>query len=451
MFDIEYKNQTLLQETTAIPSKRVSTILIMDSWKHYLRILNILIALSFICNCVLLFYVIFNIIRRLCFFCKSKKDSSKTSSTKRGRILNYVTIAFISHQAFIDIFRILYFLFYLNNLKFQQHLKDTGNESELMNYLNNSLFSKYCFHVASFYSILTMVTLINILAIFISETCRFYDLKLDSHDTSNFCCVLFGIMLIWLSSLIIISSIMLIGIAASAAPNQCDNFILKESHQDQYHTPPVTTMRTFVINFVWLIIVCIVMSVVVFYSRTLFRELNSLNYKHHRISIYALYQPKRSQSFQQRHFIIVKQTSKRLIILFALILIFCVTWFPNFLIIMLKSFIKSDGSFILAAGLFFSIFWLMNPCFNAFVFIYFLIKEHFDENEVDNDNEICGTAILFLMRLLRRLKRPFVRTSNEHNQALVEFYSLKQRLHFENNVGNRLGDINDISEVDGFI
>ena len=63
-----------------------------------------------------------------------------------------------------------------------------------------------------------MVTIINILTILISETCRFYDLKLSSSDTSSISCILFGVGLIWISSMIVISSLMLVGIADSAAP-----------------------------------------------------------------------------------------------------------------------------------------------------------------------------------------------------------------------------------------
>ena len=383
-------NESNLNKLEYSTSKMV---IIIDSWKHYLRFLNIFISLSFLCNLALLAFIIFNLARYVC--CLNINKRRKESDKKYNCILNYVTLAFIFHQAFIDLFRMLYFLFYINNLKLNNWQKNV--ESEIIDYLNNNFLSKYCFYIASLYSILTMVTLINTLAIFISETCRFYDLKLDSNDSSNICCVLFGIMLIWLSSLIIISSIMMVGIASSAAPNQCDDYITKNNpHYSQSQLEyqqliaTTTTTRSFVINFVWLLVILIVMSLVVFYSRSLFKELNSLNYRHHRISIYALYQPNRSQSFQQRHFFIVKHTSKRLVVLFGLILVFCLSWLPNFCVNIVNIFLKNNSNFMIAASLFCSILWLMNPCFNVFVFTFFVIKTDSEDYSFldENDNGV---------------------------------------------------------------
>ena len=380
-------NKTLLEYSKS------KMVIIIGSWKHYLRFLNIFISLSFLCNLALLAFIIFNLARYVC--CLNINKRRKESDKKYNCILNYVTLAFIFHQAFIDLFRMLYFLFYINNLKLNNWQKNV--ESEIIDYLNNNFLSKYCFYIASLYSILTMVTLINTLAIFISETCRFYDLKLDSNDSSNICCVLFGIMLIWLSSLIIISSIMMVGIASSAAPNQCDDYITKNNpHYSQSQLEyqqliaTTTTTRSFVINFVWLLVILIVMSLVVFYSRSLFKELNSLNYRHHRISIYALYQPNRSQSFQQRHFFIVKHTSKRLVVLFGLILVFCLSWLPNFCVNIVNIFLKNNSNFMIAASLFCSILWLMNPCFNVFVFTFFVIKTDSEDYSFldENDNGV---------------------------------------------------------------
>ena len=443
-------NESNLNKLEYSTSKMV---IIIDSWKHYLRFLNIFISVSFLCNLALLTYIIFNLARYVWCFKKNKKTSDK----KYNCILNYVTLAFIFHQAFIDLFRMLYFLFYINNLKFNNWQKK--DEPEIIDYLNNNFLSKYCFYIASLYSILTMVTLINTLAIFISETCRFYDLKLDSNDSSNICCVLFGIMLIWLSSLIIISSIMMIGIASSAAPNQCDDYIAKNApHHSQSQLEyqkliSITTItRSFVINFVWLIVILIIMSLIVFYSHSLFKELNSLNYRHHRISIYALYQPNRSQSFQQRHFFIVKHTSKRLVVLFGLIIVFCLSWLPNFFANIVNIFLKNNNNFIIAASLFCSILWLMNPCFNVFVFIYFLIKtdsesyNFLDENDDGVFNKITNLFSFIVAKAEnsnRRQSNSIFEDTDGNNNTLTELQFSSKRVPFEEiklKVGNRLGN-----------
>jgi hypothetical protein len=463
--NFQYTNYTLAPATTT-----TATITIINNWKHYLRLLNILIIISFLCDCILLIYLILNSIHRhCCFLIKNKKN--KISNNTKHFIINYVTLAFISHQAFIDLLRIIYCLLYLNNLNFHD---PNNRENYLITFLTDNIYTKYCFQIATFYSILTMVTLVNTLAIFISETCRFYDLKLNSNDTSNVCCVLFGVMLIWLSSLIIISSIMLIGIADSAAPNQCNEYIMQSSPQytqsqyqlEQYHKliATTTTTRTFVINFVWLFIVFVIIGVVIFYTKSLYKELHSLDYKHHRISIYALYQPKQklqtNAGFQRRHFIIVKQTSKRLLILFALVLIFCVTWFPNFLLIILSSFLK-NSNLIRGVSLFCSVFWLFNPCFNAYVFIYFLIKERKNEKiYYDDDVDEYNFCDLF-SRLLdsfkmkkeaKILKRTSLSFIEMQSDVASGSQSMNNHVDFEalqTKVGNRLRECNH--ESDSFI
>ena len=437
----------------------------VDTWKYYLGILNVLISISFVCDCILLMFISFNLARHVCCLLKiKKKDNSEKSDKKNICILNYVTIAFIYHQALVDLLRMVYFLLYINNLKLREWQRNNENELMTMNTFlnNNNLLSKYCFQIATFYSILTMVTLINILAIFISETCRFYDLKLDSNDSSNICCVLFGILLIWLSSLIIISSIMLIGISSSAAPNHCHDYTKNESpdySQSQFtkyqeYIATTTMTRTFVINFVWLIVIFVVMSIVIFYSRSLFKELNSLNYRHHRISIYALYHPNRSTSFQQRHFLIVKQTSRRLVVLFTLIIIFCLTWFPNFSIIIINTFLKDFSSLNRAASHFCSIFWLMNPCFNSFIFAYFVIKENSEHYELnlydDEDGGKCtklNNIFLFIVRKLRIFKKTSISSfddSNKNNETaeLQAFRSTREFEEFHLKIGE-MRDKND--------
>lgn len=148
----------------------------------------------------------------------------------------------------------------------------------VLSYNVNSFYERYCMQMASFYSVLTMVTIVNILTILISETCRFYDLKLNSSDTSNYCCVLFGILLIWTSSLIIISSLMLVGVADSAAPTW------KCSASDSGAAE--STTRSLVINVVWFFLVAFVITISFSYSFSLYKELRKIDYADKRLPFY---------------------------------------------------------------------------------------------------------------------------------------------------------------------
>lgn len=157
-----------------------------------------------------------------------------------------------------------------NDLK-ENGLKKLASRSDLT-YNFGHIYDSYCIQMASFYSVLTMVTIVNILTILISETCRFYDLKLNSSDTSNYCCVLFGILLIWTSSLIIISSLMLVGVADSAAPTWKCNLAESES-----------TTRSLVINVVWFFLVTFIILISFSYSFSLYKELRKIDHEDNRL------------------------------------------------------------------------------------------------------------------------------------------------------------------------
>lgn len=126
--------------------------------------------------------------------CKSEEDQGaktvKVISTAKN---NYVTFAFVFHQVIIDLFRISYSFFYSNSLEIESmsRINSVTRAEVFPNVSSNSLFmhdiyDRHCVRMALIYSALNMVTIINILSILISETCRFYDLKLSSTDTSNY-------------------------------------------------------------------------------------------------------------------------------------------------------------------------------------------------------------------------------------------------------------------------
>jgi hypothetical protein len=106
-------------------------------------------------------------------------------SERKSDVRVYTAInGFICHQSAVDIMRILYCLHYIRYLV------------EPIDVLfNNSAFYKYSLRLASLYSLLAMVTLVNILAIFVSEASRFYDLKLNSNDSSSALCTISGKLL----------------------------------------------------------------------------------------------------------------------------------------------------------------------------------------------------------------------------------------------------------------
>ena len=128
---------------------------------------------------------------------------------------------------------------------------------------------------------------------------------------------------------------MLVGVADSAAPTwKCT---LSESD---------STTRFLVINIVWFLLITFVVVISFFYSCSLYRELSSLDYSHHRLSVFSsnnfTMNSRPNAKFFSRHLLIVNETSKRLIIFIALIIIFACTFMPNFVMTMLKNILPGN-------------------------------------------------------------------------------------------------------------
>ncbi|CAF0871626.1 unnamed protein product [Brachionus calyciflorus] len=297
-------------------------------------------------------------------------SNSLTNSQKFEIYNNYVTYAFVFHQSLVDLARIFYAFLFANRLIIERQ-----HNNEIFTIKNNSLsyklddfYTNYCTHMASFYSVLSMVTIVNILTILISETCRFYDLKFNSSDTSNYCCVLFGILLIWTSSLIIISSLMLVGVADSASPTwQCD---LGEVE---------STTRSLVINIVWFFLVSFVILIAFSYSISLYKELNNLDREDNRMCLYTINASLLAlkSDFIERQIKISKLTLKRLKILIYLLVLFCACFMPNFVTVILKNVLDEKNLELLKPfNLISSILNLANSSLNSIILLILCFKSN---------------------------------------------------------------------------
>ena len=329
---------------------------------------------------------------------------------------NYVTYAFVFHQSVVDIIRIVYAILFANRILNQQsYLEDYQFKNGTLSGKMDLFYSDYCTHLASLYSVLSMVTIVNILTILISETCRFYDLKFNSSDTSNYCCVLFGIFLIWTSSLIIISSLMLVGVADSASPTwKCD---LGESE---------STTRSLVINIVWFFLVLFVILIAFSYSFSLYKELKKMDEDDNRL--YTLQAIK--ADFIERQIKISKLTIKRLRILVYLLIVFCLCFVPNFVMVILKNVLtESKIHFLRSLSLISSIANLSNSSLNAVILLVLCLKSNdtylmnVNKKLVKNQNFGSYLGKLFSKAGLRNKKSKLL------DQAEIPLHSQK-RLSF---------------------
>jgi hypothetical protein len=349
----------LVSSTNRNPKFESFAQLSSNELKYYSIFLGLFVFAGFIFHFLVLCILLYRKLKRRCF--KYEKTVDYYS--------NYVSYAFMLHQALVDWFRLIYAMLYTNRML--NDYRSSATENLTADNLFSELDSFYdlnCTKVATLYSVLTMVTIVNILTLLISETCRFYDLKFNSNDTSNYCCVIFGIMLIWVSSLIVISSLMLVGVADSVAPTWKCNLNDEES-----------ATRALVINIVWFFLVLFVLFIGLSHSISLLKELNSLNLQDNRFTLYTVNASLMAFKAEhiERNIKIVKETTNRLFILMLLALVFFLSFMPNFVMTILKNVLSTKTTYFQSFSILSSMINLSNATFNSIILFVLCKKSHY--------------------------------------------------------------------------
>jgi len=157
--------------------------------------------------------------------------------------------------------------------------------------------------------------------------------------------------------------------------------------------------RSIVINIVWFLLVSFVVTVACIYSASLYKELSTFNY-HRRLSLFApnlfTISQKPDSKFLGRHIHIIKTMSKRLNIFIFLIIVFCFTFLPNFIMTLLKNIIDNKEISLKPWNLLAAIINLLNPTFNSVVLLILCLYQNdsvlvkqlsFDADDADETNE----------------------------------------------------------------
>ena len=151
--------------------------------------------------------------------------------------------------------------------------------------------------------------------------------------------------------------------------------------------------RYLVINSVWFALVMFIIFISFFYSCSLYNELGSLEYNHHRLSVFTTKDFTMStmpnSKFLINHMLIVKETSRRLIIFIFLIVIFCLTFLPNFVMTMLKNVLDTSLYPLKPYILVGSIINLANPSLNSIVLLCLCIISNDSNMSQDMTDENC--------------------------------------------------------------
>jgi hypothetical protein len=140
---------------------------------------------------------------------------------------------------------------------------------------------------------------------------------------------------------------------------------------------PLTKTRIVTINIIWFVVFLIISTIAIVYTRSISQELDSFQYKHHRISVYALYTQLLQQNaelFRTRHEAVVRETTRRMRVLLGLLIMLFVNWLPNFILIMCQVY-RSGSALLKFLTVLGSLFWLLNPLFNSITFVVLLMQQ----------------------------------------------------------------------------
>lgn len=162
----------------------------------------------------------------------------------------------------------------------------------------------------------------------------------------------------------------------------------------------------------------------------------------------------------ERQIKIVKQTKKRLIILIMLIVIYCVTFVPNFITTILKNTLYAASGSLKPFNIIFSILALANPTLNSIVLLTLCLKsddrylnatsprssvdhEDMDENvndrELDEKGDLKGNFKKLVDRVLlkRGLNAETVNAVVVTDRAIHERPNLVNMSHNTKNIVNK--------------
>jgi hypothetical protein len=174
---------------------------------------------------------------------------------------------------------------------------------------------------------------------------------------------------------------MLVGVADTAAPSwNCD---LGETE---------STTRSLVINIVWFLLILFILLIAFLYSCSLYRELNSMEYEDNNSELLSTTPSllELNADLLQRHDKIVRETTKRLLILVCLIGVFLLTFMPNFIMTVLKNTLNTQKTSLRPYNLISSIINLSDATLNAIILLFLCIKS----NHQDYSSKDCGDSKL---------------------------------------------------------
>lgn len=189
----------------------------------------------------------------------------------------------------------------------------------------------YCSLIGSSYIVFVTTTAFNQLALVVNESYMFSDLVLGIQDSRNYCCVIFGIFIIWFGSIT-----MNLGVAFIPGSPNFD-------HKDNFCIFTYGITKNYILHILWVILVSMAILLTIKQLRKLYIDIKRASFYRLSTLIRTTLQmetTEMSNMQQLKHDAQQRQNIKRMqkatrnkVVLFILLLLFFVLfWYPLFLL-----------------------------------------------------------------------------------------------------------------------
>lgn len=189
----------------------------------------------------------------------------------------------------------------------------------------------FCNILGSSYIVFVTTTAFNLLALVMNEAYMFSDLALGIQDSRNYCCVMFGIFIIWFGSII-----MNLGVAFIPGNPGFDRKV-------DYCIFVYGITRNYILHILWIVLVTMAVCLTIMYLKKLHMDIKRASYYRLSTLIRATVNidtdvmtrtQQREHEFRERHHIkwIQRITRKKLALLVILLAMFILFWYPMFLL-----------------------------------------------------------------------------------------------------------------------
>ena len=239
----------------------------------------------------------------------------------------------------------------------------------------------FCDVIGGSYVVFITTSSFNLLAMVMNEGYQFSDATLGLKDSRNYCCVIFGIFMLWMTSFILN-----LGVAFIPGSPSFNNRI--------GHCMFVYGIaRNYVLHVLWIFLVSLAIVLTFLYFRQLYSDIRRTSYYRFTTLLRATLamdtdietpEKRRASISREKHHVkqVQKTTLRKLWLLLMQTFCYIVFWYPLFVLTLIDPKFKEDVQLYKILTI---LAW-SNPVITPFIFLLFIRKECHCQSHLTNDS-----------------------------------------------------------------